>query len=106
MGLECDDVDLDVGVLTIRLTKFGKSRLVPLHPTTCTALRVYAARRDAHLGSHRGSTFFVAEQGVDTPHHEAQEICHWQVLPQTHQRKFRLGHDHRWGCQDQALRPR
>ena len=63
MGLERDDVDLDAGVLTVRLTKFGKSRLVPLHPTTCTALRGYAARRDAHLGSRRGSTFFVAEQG-------------------------------------------
>ena len=63
MGLERDDVDLDAGVLTVRLTKFGKSRLVPLHPTTCTALRNYAARRDAHLGSRCGSTFFVAEQG-------------------------------------------
>lgn len=37
MGLERDDVDLDAGVLTIPLTKFGKSRLVPLHPTTRTA---------------------------------------------------------------------
>ncbi|MCP3460811.1 MULTISPECIES: hypothetical protein [unclassified Bradyrhizobium] len=24
MGLECDDVDLEAGVLTVRLTKFGK----------------------------------------------------------------------------------
>ena len=63
MGLERDDVDLDAGVLTVRLTKFGKSRLVPLHPTTCTALRSYAVRRDAHLGSRCGSTFFVVEQG-------------------------------------------
>ncbi|WGS18684.1 MULTISPECIES: tyrosine-type recombinase/integrase [unclassified Bradyrhizobium] len=31
MGLERDDVGLDAGVLTVRLTKFGKSRLVPLH---------------------------------------------------------------------------
>ena len=63
IGLECDDVDLDAGILTVRQTKLGKSRLVPLHRTTCTALRRYAARRDAHLGSHRGSTFFVTEQG-------------------------------------------
>ncbi|MGY4281563.1 integrase [Bradyrhizobium sp. LM2.7] len=63
MGLERDDVDLDAGVLTVRLTKFGKSRLVPLHPTTRTALRDYADRRDAMLGSRCGSTFFVAEQG-------------------------------------------
>ena len=51
MGLERDDVDLDAGVLTVRLTKFGKSRLVPLHPTTCTALRGYAdaARRTSGI---------------------------------------------------------
>ncbi len=71
IGLECDDVDLDAGVLTVRLTKFGKSRLVPLHPTTCTALRHYAARRDAHLGSRRGPTFFVTKQGG--------RLLHWHV---------------------------
>lgn len=63
MGLERDDVDLDAGVLTVRLTKFGKSRLVPLHPTTCAALRDYAARRDAHLGPGHCLTFFVNKRG-------------------------------------------
>jgi integrase len=63
MGLERDDVDLDAGVLTVRLTKFGKSRLVPLHLTTCAALRGYAARRDAHLGPRCGPTFFVNKHG-------------------------------------------
>ena len=63
MGLGRDDVDLDAGVLTVRLTKFGKSRLVPLHPTTCAALCGYAERRDAHFGLHCGPTFFVNEQG-------------------------------------------
>ena len=63
MSLGRDDVDLDTGVLTVRLTKFGKSRLLPLHATTCEALRDYADRRDAHLGSRSGSTFFVTEQG-------------------------------------------
>jgi integrase len=63
IGLERDDVDLDAGVLTVRRTKFGKSRLVPLHPATCTALRHYAERRDARLGSRGSSTFFVGERG-------------------------------------------
>jgi integrase len=61
--LQRDDVDLDAGVLTVRLTKFGKSRLVPLHPTTRAALRQYADRRDSLLGSRCGATFFVATQG-------------------------------------------
>ena len=34
LGLTLDDVDLDEGVLTIRSSKFGKSRLIPLHDTT------------------------------------------------------------------------
>ncbi|WP_280554665.1 tyrosine-type recombinase/integrase [Halomonas sp. 25-S5] len=62
-GLLRSDVDLDQGALTIRQSKFGKSRLVPLHPTTSAALRSYAERRDAHLGSHCGPHFFVAERG-------------------------------------------
>jgi len=78
MGLERGDVDLDAGVLTVRRTKFGKSRLVPLHPTTCTALRSYAARRDAYLGSRRGLTFFVAEQGGRLLHQYVHRVF-WRL---------------------------
>jgi len=46
MGVERQDVDLDVGVLTVRLTRFGKSRLVPLRPTTRTATARLALRLD------------------------------------------------------------
>jgi integrase len=74
IGLERDDVDLHAGVLTVRLTKFAKSRLVPLHPTTCAALRCYADRRDARLGSRCGSTFFVAERGGRLMHQEIHRI--------------------------------
>jgi integrase len=38
------DVDWKRGLLTIRETKFRKSRLVPLHPTATQALREYAGR--------------------------------------------------------------
>jgi len=47
LGLLRTDVDLDQGILTIRETKFGKSRLVPLHATTLAVLSDYAAQRDA-----------------------------------------------------------
>jgi integrase len=63
IGLQREDVDLDTGVLTVRQSKFGKSRLVPLHPTTRAALRSYAGRRESHLGSRCGPHFFVAERG-------------------------------------------
>jgi integrase len=62
--LHCGDVDLKEGVLTIRDTEFGKSRLVPLHMTSQHALAAYAQRRDAHLSpAARSQYFFVAEQG-------------------------------------------
>lgn len=63
IDIQREDVDLQAGVLTIRMTKFGKSRLVPLHPTTITALRNYVERRDNHLTSTSALNFFVAERG-------------------------------------------
>ena len=44
--LDRDDVDLDEGVLTVRGSKFGKSRMVPMHSTTLGALRIYTGQRD------------------------------------------------------------
>ncbi|HKM69488.1 MAG TPA: tyrosine-type recombinase/integrase [Stellaceae bacterium] len=78
MGLEHGDVDLAAGLLTLRLTKFGKSRLAPLHPTTCTALRDYVDRRTAHLGSRCGPTFFVAEQGGRLLHQYVHRVF-WRL---------------------------
>jgi integrase/recombinase XerD len=44
--LDRDDIDLAHGVLTVRDTKFGKSRELPVHPSTIQALRSYAGERD------------------------------------------------------------
>jgi integrase/recombinase XerD len=52
--LRREDVDLKAGVLTIRGSKFLKSRLVPLHPSTSRALADYAQRRDACLQERWG----------------------------------------------------
>ena len=57
-GVELDrsDVDFDDGILSIRESKFGKSRLVPIAPSTRDALQRYSDRRDAVCGrpSSRG----------------------------------------------------
>jgi len=45
--LDHDDLDLEHGRLIVRQSKFGKSRQLPLHPTTITALREYLDTRDA-----------------------------------------------------------
>jgi len=63
LRLDRGDVDLVHGVLTIRDTKFGKSRYVPVHPSTQRVLQRYARRRD-RLCPHPGSpSFFLSDQG-------------------------------------------
>ncbi len=63
LSLDRDAVDLAQGVLTIRGTKFGKSRLVPLHPSTRQALRRYAHRRDRVFAALQTPAFFVSDSG-------------------------------------------
>lgn len=68
LNLDLADVDLDCGVLTIRNTKFGKSRLVPVHPTTCDVLRVYRERRNEFLAGRVAEPFFISPLGCRITH--------------------------------------
>ena len=63
-NLELQDVDLKAAVLTIRGAKFGKTRLVPLHGSTCSVLADYIRRRKRHW-EHRpvSSYLFVSNWG-------------------------------------------
>lgn len=63
LGLLDADVDLQCGVLTIRQSKFGKSRLVPLHPSAIEALARYRTLRARHVRSTPELAFFVASRG-------------------------------------------
>lgn len=58
------DVDLRTGILSIRETKFRKSRLVPLHPSTFQALKHYSKLRDSYHPGTRAKTFFLSEKGT------------------------------------------
>jgi integrase/recombinase XerD len=62
--LQREDVDLAAGVITIREGKFGRSRLVPLHPSATDALRSYAAQRDRLCPEPKASTFFLSSVGT------------------------------------------
>jgi integrase len=92
--LTCGDVDLDRALLTIRGTKFRKSRCVPLHPSATRALTQYAADRDAVVPSDPSSFFFRTQR---VP----------KLTPAAVQKAFarirrRLG----WTAQGRARRPR
>jgi len=64
LALNRADVDAAEAILTIRRTKFGKSRLVPVHLTTQRALRRYARRRDRLYPTPTTDSFFVSERGA------------------------------------------
>jgi integrase len=63
LNLRTKDADWPEGLLTIRDTKFGKSRLVPLHPSTCKVLATYAKHRDSLFGTRGEAHFFVNQNG-------------------------------------------
>jgi len=63
LALTRKDVDLRNGLLTIRGAKFGKTRLVPLHPSACRALSRYAQQRDELLDLPRADNFLLCASG-------------------------------------------
>jgi integrase/recombinase XerD len=64
--LRIGDVVLDSAPprLYVNQTKFRKSRLVPLHPTTAEIIRHYAAERRRFGGNGSADFFFVSEKGT------------------------------------------
>ena len=72
LALNREDTDLKQAVLTIRGTKFGKSRLVPIHKTTQQALRQYAHFRDSIYPRPKTQSFLVCERGT--------RLGYWGVL--------------------------
>jgi integrase/recombinase XerD len=71
--LDRGDADLDAGVLTIRDSKFGKSRDVPVHPTTAAALRGYSKVRD-RLCPAVTTAFFVSTRGTPIDSHNMPHV--------------------------------
>ena len=63
LALRDDDVDLTAGTLTVRRTKFAKSRLVPLHWSTVEALARYRRRRCRAVHASAQMPFFIGTRG-------------------------------------------
>ena len=64
LALRNEDVDLKYGMLTIHQTKFGKSRQVPMHPSTVEVLRRYLWIRNlAGDFAQDGSPLFIGTRG-------------------------------------------
>ena len=67
---ELDRVDLDSeqGMLTVRDAKFGKTRLVPLHPSAAGALTRYGSLRDGHHPRPAAPALFLSTAGTRLLH--------------------------------------
>jgi integrase/recombinase XerD len=63
LALDREDVDLEEGILRIRRTKFGKSRLVAVHDSTREVLAEYARERDRVVRRPAAPAFFLSEGG-------------------------------------------
>lgn len=68
------DVDLDHGIVKIRETKFRKTRLVPVHPTSVSALRAYADTRDRLVTDPQCDRFFVGGRGQALPYSTVRSV--------------------------------
>jgi integrase/recombinase XerD len=64
LNLKLADIDWSEGVLTIRNTKFGKSRLVPLHASSLKVLSDYSVRRDRLFASRNTAYVFPSRRGA------------------------------------------
>ena len=63
LRLDLGDVDLGSGILTIRESKSGRSRFVPLEESARLALAAYSTFRDTVLPRREAPAFLVTERG-------------------------------------------
>ena len=62
--LDRADLDLAAGVVTVRQSKFGKTRLLPLHPSATAALRGYLRLRDRLCPQPRTAAVLISPAGT------------------------------------------
>jgi integrase len=63
LTLRDDEVDLAAATLIVRRSKFGKSRALPLHPSTVSALAHYRRVRCRFFRTIPGMRFFISSRG-------------------------------------------
>jgi site-specific recombinase XerD len=89
IALDCKDVDLTQAILTIRCSRFGKTRLVPIHSSTVDKLEEYSRLRSRIFIRPKSPSFFVSERGT--------RLTHWSVrytfVKLSHEIGLRAPHD-------------
>lgn len=99
VALDISDVDLTQNILTIRQTKFGKSRLVPFHSSTADKLEEYSQLRDRLFPGKKSHSFFLSDKGIRL----TQYAVRWTFVKLSHEIGFRAP-DERHGPRIHDLR--
>jgi len=94
LHLNRNEVDLHHQVLLVRLTKFRKSRYVPMHEMVCRVLSQYVDFRDQRLPAVQSSAFFLLDDG--------SALQYPQALYAFHTIRTKLG----WGIRSNGRFPR
>jgi integrase len=76
IGLDRDDFDTISGLLTVRNGKFGKSRELPLHPSSVNALNDYLHRTDRPPWRRSTSALFLSTAGTRLLYTNVQNTFH------------------------------
>jgi len=63
VALDRQDVDMTKGMINIRHSKFGKSRLIPIHLTVQCKLKAYETLKNTIIASPETTSFFISETG-------------------------------------------
>ena len=85
-----DDVDLLAGIITIRETKFNKTRCIPVQKSTIRVLGGYARRRDEIYPKTEPSAFFLSDSGAAL----TSAVLRGMFLCLSHRIGFRKPTDH------------
>jgi integrase/recombinase XerD len=84
LGLRMGDVDLDTAQITVRFAKFGRKRLVALHPSSVTALGQFIAEQRGAFRCGASDPFFKDEL-------TGEALAYREVLRGWKQLTLRLG---------------
>ena len=79
LNLERDSVDMPLGIITIRNSKFRKTRKIPVHKSTIKVLQKYVKHRDQYFRKKMSPYFFVDKRGyglqASTVRYNFAKIC-------------------------------
>jgi integrase/recombinase XerD len=74
LSLTLADVDLPASLLTIRESKFYKTRLVPMSPDLTSALAAYVAQRAKEHSTELDAVLFLTRTSTPVARHTAEHI--------------------------------